>query len=1064
MTTPLSKSLERTPVMPGPIEQLYVMHCLKEDSVLGQEGFSVRAASPGATDPAIFEWALKLDYYELPLDMKSGALLVNQAPRRLARVPGPPGRVALVHTAYLPQDTVGRSHSFLSQIALLPELPVLAAATAWGSADWQTTEYPRGETKVLPPLDRLPRGTLIDQAALAGFLASGAAQKDQSLARTIYPSRVESNPEARRRWVRAALQGFLKAGEPNSRKARLCILAEPGAVALLVYAIARLLPERIAGAFPFSTYEPHYTSLRDNKVARVIGSFARNGLDRADLESLRRRGYVLDTLRNEEDPDLAVTADWPLEGIITLAAEGNWNGVDEIRELWARDSRVAPGVSAGALGEALRVRPLAAALKGGTLAADGLLELRRNRFGEGLLREDEFRRPTWETVRRVWSQPAIRHEFADLLREHVDELMEEVKRRAESGPPGEWRDGWEALKPVIKAERRLDEFSRLLSAMETTGAALPPGERASLLLDWCQAAPQTAAFPAGLHWLLHAGSADAFRALLASPKVSTRLAGIAACVALAGAADWSTDPAFLGDLPEDQFHGFATALPGFENRKSVYDRLRSARGACKVLVDRLIRLRSRVPDTCVEDVLSALGCDDPSWHDYWLKAGGTNFAAVLELLASDSALARRIWNGLLARVTPDNFADAEASGIEALAEIAGRYPDSLSREQLERLEGWNAINREFVSPSTKTQPAVRAANLASACRAVNVKREELADQWFRTQILSASSPADLKQRSEHFGRTLVGFFETEDAAAAQALGLANGIEKREQRRRCMTALFQAIVSGENHDRLARRFENFLRETDIRPAPEVDLLQNGKRGGRGGGGTGWGFGRYRLSRQATRYVAVFASGAACAILLMLVLFPWVTNVMSSLSSWRQPKEAAGAALAESKAQQELLAERDRNKDLRAKLREKDKEIEGLELKLSQMTPEGGGDAPSPAKKQTSSNHTADNKQASEREDNNARLYPPEGENSELTKARGTPTPPSPGDTTRDSGGADSGRPTTTNRGCQPRKPQRPAQHKPATRSEVWPQSSGRSSTNSSWTSRSVRKKSHLPRIG
>ncbi len=73
----------------GPVEQLLVMHCLKEDSVIGREGFSVRAASPGASDPATLDWALKLDAYELPLDMKSGTLLANQAPRRLARVPGP---------------------------------------------------------------------------------------------------------------------------------------------------------------------------------------------------------------------------------------------------------------------------------------------------------------------------------------------------------------------------------------------------------------------------------------------------------------------------------------------------------------------------------------------------------------------------------------------------------------------------------------------------------------------------------------------------------------------------------------------------------------------------------------------------------------------------------------------------------------------------------------------------------------------------------------------------------------------------------------------------------------
>ena len=198
---------EPSPAMP--IEQLLVMHCLKEDSVLGREGFSVRAASPGATDPATLDWALRLDSYELPLDMKSGMLLSNQAPRRLALVPGPSGRVALVHTAYLPEDTVGRSHSFISQILLLPHVETIAAVAAWGSSDWQTDEYPRGETKVLPTLDHLPHGSLIDDAALTSFLSGGAAPADQSLARSIYPGRVESNAEARRRWIRAALHGFL---------------------------------------------------------------------------------------------------------------------------------------------------------------------------------------------------------------------------------------------------------------------------------------------------------------------------------------------------------------------------------------------------------------------------------------------------------------------------------------------------------------------------------------------------------------------------------------------------------------------------------------------------------------------------------------------------------------------------------------------------------------------------------------------------------------------------------------------------------------------------------------
>src|SRR5438093_7591470 len=80
-------------------EQILVMHCLKEDSLLGQPGFSVRAASN--PDSTLNNWALGLDHYELPLDMRSGGLLLAQAPRRLATIPVPGGGCALVHSSYL---------------------------------------------------------------------------------------------------------------------------------------------------------------------------------------------------------------------------------------------------------------------------------------------------------------------------------------------------------------------------------------------------------------------------------------------------------------------------------------------------------------------------------------------------------------------------------------------------------------------------------------------------------------------------------------------------------------------------------------------------------------------------------------------------------------------------------------------------------------------------------------------------------------------------------------------------------------------------------------------------
>jgi WD40 repeat protein len=907
MATAYSSNSQRPPDESGPIEQLLVMHCLKEDSVLGREGFGVRAASPGAADPQTLEWAHKLEQYELPLDMKTGALLSNQAPRRLALVPGPLGRVALIHTAYLPEDTVGRSHSFVSQVLLVPELETVPAVAAWGASDWQTGEYARGETKVLPTLEHLPRGTLIDDAALTAFLSGGSAPADQSLARTIYPGRVESNLETRKHWVRAALQGFLRAGEPNATRARVCILAEPGVVALLVYAIARLLPPQITGSFPFSTYEPPHTTLRENKVARVIGGYARNGFDRGEYESLGRKSYVADTFRDVHGPDLIVDSSWPLEGLLTLVSNGDWNSVDEIRDLWSRDTR-SGHAAAASLADALRVRPLAAALKVGTLGAEGLLELKRNRFGEALFRDDEFRRPAWESLRKVWSRPSIRDAFTDTLREHLDELLDEVKGRVEAGPSGSWRDGWEALKPVVPPERRFEELSKFLVAIEQTATALPAEERASLIGEWSVAAPANAMLPASLHWLARAANADEFKTLVGSPKVSARVVGLAACLALGGSAEWASAPSFLKDLSEDRFHAFVSELPNFELRKPVYERLRSDGALTKVFVDRLIRLRTTLPEKCAEEVLSAVRCDDSAWREYWLKNEGNHFAAVLKNLAPNSQLSRRLWDGMLAQVTAESFADSGASKIGTLVEFGKRFPDSLSREQIAQLDSWSEINLEFASPP-KSLPAGKSASLTQACRAVGVTREVLTQSWFRVHVLNAKKSAEMKERAAKFGRSVLGFYETEDAACEQALKLANEVKNGELCRLCKTELFTAIASVENRDRLARKFDYELRETDIRPHSEVELRPSGRRAA--SGGRGLGVGRLRLPAKATPYAMAFLGGVLFGGVLLLLVPPMFAHVMTNFTGWSN----AGDLAAEQKARQALEARMTRaNEDL------------------------------------------------------------------------------------------------------------------------------------------------------
>ena len=93
-----------------------------------------------------------------------------------------------------------------------------------------------------------------------------------------------------------------------------------------------------------------------------------------------------------------------------------------------------------ALAEALKVRPLMSALRAGSIEVSGLSELRRTRMGERLIRSPEFSETAWRAVRKNWAKPEVRAEFADLIGEHLDELIAEVRLSIESDPVGRWRE------------------------------------------------------------------------------------------------------------------------------------------------------------------------------------------------------------------------------------------------------------------------------------------------------------------------------------------------------------------------------------------------------------------------------------------------------------------------------------------------------------------------------------------------------------------------------------------------------------------------------------------------
>ena len=454
---------------------------------------------------------------------------------------------------------------------------MIDAVNAWNAIEWQTDEYPRGETKTLPKLDHLPRGTLINEAALTSFLRADAAPLDQSLAKIVFPVRVESDPESRGAGSAPACTRSCAPVSQTPSAPRSASWPSRGWSALLVFAIARLLPRKLVDSFMFSTYEPPHSSLRNNTSARVIGSYSRNGLERNDTDVLRRRCYVVDTVRGDfNKPDLQFEADsWPLEDLLKLAARSasgsdeskkDWAEIDAIRDLWELDPEVKEGVPLKTLAEAVKLRPQDAALKARTMTVDGLREFARSRLGRDLLRRQEYRALAWEVLRRDWMRAGP--EFADIVGDHRDELLEEARIQARSGSYDAWRSAWASLKTAIPEERRAAALETLLRAQgeSSGGATMKAGERSVLLGEWAKLAPAGTALPAELHWLLRPRDQPAFLELLRLPGLDPYHAGLAACFALDGSSAWEAAPGIVNDLSPDQFRSFALALEHFATR------------------------------------------------------------------------------------------------------------------------------------------------------------------------------------------------------------------------------------------------------------------------------------------------------------------------------------------------------------------------------------------------------------------------------------------------------------------------------------------------------------------
>lgn len=359
-------------------DQFYHTRCRAEESVIGQEEFTIRASSlsPEQIRSRQLQAPLAdLAAYELPLTMRAQArnadgLAVEHAPFRLARLRLPDGNLGVVHSVYR-ADAGARTMNYFSHI-LLP-CPGSAALTArecvslwglqasWGAASVWVWRGSRGmdlyRSKVLPvwmPPERTTDRILSVEAVRAFLRGETTSECCRCKSLGILPERLrgDENAETRRLLIESVLSAFLN-------KQRVFLLAEPGLTALLVYSVTVLLPSAITESLTFSTYES--PTRFDSCRADVVGTVADPGiLNRPNLAS--REGTVLiDTHKPVELPvrntnvlvssyvsdsvsrllhgqDLNLAADW---NIIERVVDGNKVDIPTFLAAWGKCRRLA---------------------------------------------------------------------------------------------------------------------------------------------------------------------------------------------------------------------------------------------------------------------------------------------------------------------------------------------------------------------------------------------------------------------------------------------------------------------------------------------------------------------------------------------------------------------------------------------------------------------------------------------------------------------------------------------------------------------------------------------------
>lgn len=733
--------------LPGAADQVYATHCSQTDSYGHKQGFGVRASS--TDDPDLVKFADNFPGYDLPTDMEASQPTPEEAPVRLAKARLPDGRVALVHTALAKADSRGRPNSYFSHILFYESLGLAEALKTWGASVWQTT-YTTGSPTSLVNFTGFPADkVLIDDSALTDFL--NGHDDSGPLSVTVFPRGRVTRKEERRRWVRALILATLQLQHDSSGdRSRIFVLAEPGVTALLLYAVARLLPTEATNALTFSTFESFQPStLSGFQIAQIIGTYVQDHRQKLDSDFLSRLGYGIDTYHDRISQDIDDIQGAAVDGLLKLAEDGDWKSVDILHELWNHPKSA---LAREPIAVALELGPLYLAIQDGTATIEQIERLWSIDFGRVLVEEQHAR--VWRKLFDACLEDSRKkEEFRGILRLHTEEMGAIVLEALRSHGAEDWSAVWRLTKCFLAEEQWAPVFATLIHRAH--------GEEFDLREDRLGLVAELIALPHGEvpgedeRWLLVGGSPQQASSLL-ELNLPDHWKFAVLTAALSDAAQHEVCEEHLCNLEPAQLSRFFESLAGESSTDEQMVELlgptfRLQSDRTRSLAKALIR--SDIPERVVDRLLVEAGAADEAWIPLWCS---DDLIRRVCRLGSDSEFAGKFWEKACARLRADYF--MEKPQTQAIRKAV----DSLSSEDIQMLpssvsaavEAHRRIFQHFREPSKKYDES-----LVALCESVQTKPGELLSKYWALLQKRNDGGHPSRDQIERFQQSARGFFD-----------------------------------------------------------------------------------------------------------------------------------------------------------------------------------------------------------------------------------------------------------------------------------------------------------------